>query len=608
LLDKGAIKADDELCSGNGYWFYVREKKLIEKYIRGDEVQGFNPVSEADTVLCKEKVEDEVLLPSDQDLDYPEIDDKDQELAKWESEIKIPSEDDLGYPDGDLEMNSEATSAEKKKVVPRNLKTTKKNDSVPKAKPVNRKMKTTTTVKAQKPFMNQNLLYVLATVFFILALIAFYYRRRIVKEIIEANIIFPPAYAQIIPETVKKKIQYLIPVTFDGQKLYPYRSLQGLNLIADSLEIPDKCEKINRISFKLMTLFYEDFTKEHKTRISNCLLRDNPELQTVDYQGISYPLDQENFKRFKETQNALSSQRDIFSIFIKEDYRLRVKNGAITSEERNRIYKINEKLSKSSSLLARLMQISIYMDLNYQGQIEAIIKSIIEKEYTTDLLLTSGFIKDQKNLQKKFKSLLQRVKQNFDDKKLLNVLGAYLALDIEPNLREIIIDELEIPLKQSHVLEIIKSHNYGLQFPFVWTPWIEKFSSTHELEKYLNKLEFEKYLNAGKYHYLGLLRSYFPIEKQKRDAILSAYLSLEKSSNPELQDLKFRLMLNDDLQKYRMKEKKISGTNFLEARKFYRAQMMKNDGIPYALYQLLLLGDVQEEYFVKMLALKTYGL
>ena len=31
LLDKGAIKGDDELCSGNGYWFYVREKKLIEK-------------------------------------------------------------------------------------------------------------------------------------------------------------------------------------------------------------------------------------------------------------------------------------------------------------------------------------------------------------------------------------------------------------------------------------------------------------------------------------------------------------------------------------------------------------------------------------------------
>ena len=154
----------------------------------------------------------------------------------------------------------------------------------------------------------------------------------------------------------------------------------------------------------------------------------------------------------------------------------------------------------------------------------------------------------------------------------------------------------------------IKSHNYGSQFPFVWTPWIEKYSSTTELDKFLQTIEFEKQLAAGKVHYLGLLRSFFPIEQTRREHILNAYNALEQGQDAKYQDLKFRLIQNEDLQKYRLREKKVATGNFIEARKFYREQLMKNQGMPYALYQLLVLGDLQEEYFVKMLAFKSYGL
>lgn len=47
LLDNGSIKNDDEICSGNGFWFFIREKDLIEKYLIEEVEQGFNPVSEA---------------------------------------------------------------------------------------------------------------------------------------------------------------------------------------------------------------------------------------------------------------------------------------------------------------------------------------------------------------------------------------------------------------------------------------------------------------------------------------------------------------------------------------------------------------------------------
>jgi len=45
LYHNGSIKPDDEVCTGNGYWFFIREEELVEKYLLGSEIQGFNPIS-----------------------------------------------------------------------------------------------------------------------------------------------------------------------------------------------------------------------------------------------------------------------------------------------------------------------------------------------------------------------------------------------------------------------------------------------------------------------------------------------------------------------------------------------------------------------------------
>ncbi len=51
LYQNGSIKQDDEICSGNGYWFFIRESDLVEKYLLGNQHQSFNPISEAKDVL-----------------------------------------------------------------------------------------------------------------------------------------------------------------------------------------------------------------------------------------------------------------------------------------------------------------------------------------------------------------------------------------------------------------------------------------------------------------------------------------------------------------------------------------------------------------------------
>ena len=112
LIQKGSLTGEDEICSGNGYWIWIKEDELLEKYVFGDMVQDFNPISEAPDVLTaggrnvaldpflassgpvsqketaqaanpasstkssnnNSKDKEEVLLPASEDLEYPDLD------------------------------------------------------------------------------------------------------------------------------------------------------------------------------------------------------------------------------------------------------------------------------------------------------------------------------------------------------------------------------------------------------------------------------------------------------------------------------------------------------------------------------------------------------
>jgi len=59
LYRNGSVKSDDEICSGNGFWFFIRENDLVEKFLLGSDTQAFNPISEAKDVLNKPDVSEE---------------------------------------------------------------------------------------------------------------------------------------------------------------------------------------------------------------------------------------------------------------------------------------------------------------------------------------------------------------------------------------------------------------------------------------------------------------------------------------------------------------------------------------------------------------------
>lgn len=122
FIQKGALGLMDEVSSGNGYWFSLKEKDLVEKYIYGDLPQGYNPISETPSVISRMENPDRTtsinnapvnngstlkapsthgMVPPKEDLDFPDITvvTKKPLLNLELEDTKLPPSDDLEFPD-----------------------------------------------------------------------------------------------------------------------------------------------------------------------------------------------------------------------------------------------------------------------------------------------------------------------------------------------------------------------------------------------------------------------------------------------------------------------------------------------------------------------------
>lgn len=129
LYKNGSIKSDDEVSSGNGYWFFIREKELVEKYLIGSQAQSFNPVQEAPNILTKVQEEDieltldegsEQLMPDAEDLAYPDLAGDDLSEEEVSETIEM-LEDDLEYPDIEDSISAPSLVEKKSELIEENV-------------------------------------------------------------------------------------------------------------------------------------------------------------------------------------------------------------------------------------------------------------------------------------------------------------------------------------------------------------------------------------------------------------------------------------------------------------------------------------------------------
>lgn len=172
LLHNSSIKPDDEVCSGNGYWFYIRETELVDKYLLGTTAQGFNPMSEAKDVLTapsssfeKDPTRDDITLVSAIDLKKV----KDSNTPPPQPIKSVPKTESA--PALKVALESDTEDSQKKKV-----------KSEPQAK----------SSSLKKP-VKQNYLRYLGYLIFLILLLMIYFRKSILKSFFQSEASLQPS-------------------------------------------------------------------------------------------------------------------------------------------------------------------------------------------------------------------------------------------------------------------------------------------------------------------------------------------------------------------------------------------------------------------------------
>ena len=227
LISNGSIKGDDEVSCGNGYWIFVRETDLVEKYVFGDIPQDFNPVQESVPVLTQisnhdrrsypvQEATDGAILPSETDLMYPGEDNSVQsqtndtsigiELSGGSLKKRLP-ETSPGSSVIATENELDRLSSLRDRAV-RKTPTPKNTPPVtPTAKP---KLNSVPSQKIEKEVsvssaLSGKKLLIITLLFVLFGCVLLYFRGALVQKLIEAaSIVTPNAYAQSF-ESDKKK-------------------------------------------------------------------------------------------------------------------------------------------------------------------------------------------------------------------------------------------------------------------------------------------------------------------------------------------------------------------------------------------------------------------
>jgi len=234
FIAKKTINSNDEVCSGNGHWFLLSEEDLSQKYIFGEEVQGFNPISEAENVLsgaattatatatATEKINTLAEAAPEKKIIQraSESGQAQSNISQRIGDINIPKNEDLLYPDIDKNKGSSEPKEKNKKNIELVMAP---DDIISKGEQEKQVLKeteghsntpfvTTEKSKSSKGHEEQTndklrLILIMSLLFLIISFLYFYYFKFLNKSIKTSSIFLENAAAQLreVP-LVKKKV------------------------------------------------------------------------------------------------------------------------------------------------------------------------------------------------------------------------------------------------------------------------------------------------------------------------------------------------------------------------------------------------------------------
>lgn len=224
LISNSSIKGDDEISSGNGYWIFVREQELVDKYIFGDTPQDFNPVQESLPVLTQISSKDRrnypvqeatngAILPSESDLMYPG---EDNSVQSQTNDTSVGIDPNRGVTQSSIPPTPPKVPGSITHKKPEKDKLSKVRARANEKPPVEEVVKSQPQRTQERPRKNESTqikgsmsgkkLILITILFLVFGIVLLYFRSTVVEKLIEtsSNVFPTPAYAQTA-ELDKKK-------------------------------------------------------------------------------------------------------------------------------------------------------------------------------------------------------------------------------------------------------------------------------------------------------------------------------------------------------------------------------------------------------------------
>lgn len=301
LFQNGSLKANDEICTGNGFWFYIREEDMIERFLLGNEKQSFNPLSEAKDVLTCETPANEVVAQTPADM-----------TMVGGFNISSLNESENEESSSSLQARDESISAD----VPE--KKSEKKHSLDEEKKKNNKLRTVKKIKtkATVPSTKHTYLKYVFVLSILLLLALTYYRKFVIKFLFDGEMtrisLISPVYAQGELSEIKKKSFIADDVFIEGIRFKPEIGLNGFNVISQIDIATVKCEDLKKDILKLAFLLLptDRFNEKILIKIRECVSKDkgqevlNQWLTTIDQKRALSKSEQENKKLITEVLNS----------------------------------------------------------------------------------------------------------------------------------------------------------------------------------------------------------------------------------------------------------------------------------------------------------------
>lgn len=272
LFKNGSLKSGDEVCSGNGFWFFIREEEMVARFLLGDEKQNFNPLSEAKDILtAKEEVQENVEEDITETPDITLVGGIDLNSLK-EPEIlaeTTPAPENTTAPPTKEEIPDEPPIAP----------TT--DEALPPEEQKKNRPKLRTAKKAKKkvvaPVKSHSYLKYTFALFTLLLLLLTYYRKHIIRYLFKGEMtsiqLISPVHAQTdMIDTSKKKVIFEDQVTLDGVSFKPEVGLNGFSVVSQVELTTFECEKLAKDTFLLAFLLFptDRFNEKFLIKIREC--------------------------------------------------------------------------------------------------------------------------------------------------------------------------------------------------------------------------------------------------------------------------------------------------------------------------------------------------